>query len=412
MPLGSLLRRLTPPRGIPAPPPVRPLAPRDVTIVVLNWNGRDCTLACLESLARARLDGATVMVVDNGSRDGSVDAIAARFPDVLLEALPENRGYAGGNNVGIRRALDAGAGAVLLLNNDTVVAPDFLAPLVDVLNGSPEAAGVSSAIMRLDSPEVLAEAYLELYFGFGIVRRRGVNALPGEGYDRVARVDAGVGCSLLLRAEALGTVGLLDESYFAYHEEVDWCVRARRAGFQLFYQPFSRVWHHVSKSTDAGRPSRTLRTDDAPDLPNAIPVPWNPVRTYLGARNSVRFIKAHANRRQTIYFWLSTLYAIPLELLAVLLDWEGELKLGKLGYRRALAAYCLERAGGRRGVRPSPGQALWAVARAPWSLLVDLPADVRRARRQGLTVQVDACARGHWDGLHDRPLPLAQLGLR
>src|SRR4029077_7374663 len=136
--------------------------------------------------------------------------------------LPENRGYAGGNNAGIADALGRGAGAVLLLNNDTRVAPDFLGPLLEGLNNNPRAAAVSSAIMRLDSPEVLQEAYFEIYFGFGIIRRRGVNALPGEGYDVVKRVDAAIGCSLLVRAEALRRVGSLEESYFAYHEEVDW----------------------------------------------------------------------------------------------------------------------------------------------------------------------------------------------
>src|SRR5205823_5568609 len=131
------------------------LVPADVTIIVLNWNGREWTLECLESLRQATLDGATVMVVDNGSTDGSIEAVRGCFPDVRVVALPENRGYAGGNNAGIRAALETGAKAVLLLNNDTRVAPDFLSHLVGVLNRYRRAAAVSSAIMRLDVPEVL-----------------------------------------------------------------------------------------------------------------------------------------------------------------------------------------------------------------------------------------------------------------
>ena len=216
MQLRHRVRRLLAPLIGSAPPgPNRRLTPADVAIIVLNWNGRAVTLACLESLTGAALEGATVWVVDNGSRDGSVDAIAARFPEVRLLALAENRGYAGGNNAGMRAALEAGAGAILLLNNDTVVAADFLAPLLEVLNGDPRAAAVSSAIMRLDSPQVLQQAWSDIHFGFGLHRRRGVNALPGEGYDQLRRVDAGIGCSMLVAGDALARVGLLDVSYFA-----------------------------------------------------------------------------------------------------------------------------------------------------------------------------------------------------
>ena len=265
--LGSLLAALRP-RRQPAPP--RPIQPAEVRIIVLNWNNRDVTLACVESLLRARLDGAGVIVVDNGSSDGSVAALRARFPAVRIIALPENQGYAGGNNAGTRAALEDGAQAVLLLNNDTEVAPDFLEPLLEVLNTKARAAAVSSAVMRLEMPDVLQEAYFEIYFGFGIIRRRGVNALPGEGFDQVKVVDAAIGCSILVRAQALRDVGLLEESYFAYHEEVDWCWRARKRGWQVYYQPYSRVWHHFSKSTDVRRPGvprRWNRTRTA-ELPN------------------------------------------------------------------------------------------------------------------------------------------------
>ena len=409
--LGSLLAALRP-RRRGAPPP--PIGPADVRILVLNWNNRDVTLACLESLARARLDGAGVIVVDNGSTDGSVESVQARFPEVRIVALPENRGYAGGNNAGTRAALEEGAGAVLLLNNDTEVAPDFLEPLLDVLNTKPSAAAVSSAIMRLEMPDVLQEAYFEIYFGFGIIRRRGVNALPGEGFDQVKAVDAAIGCSILVRAVALGEVGLLEESYFAYHEEVDWCWRARKRGWQIYYQPYSRVWHHFSKSTDVRRPgvARRWNRTRAAELPNPLPVPWNPVRTYLGARNSVRFIRRNANLLRKIYFACSTLYAIPLELLAVVLEREEELKLGLLTYRRALLWFCVEDSGVTPGRRPTAGEVRRALARAPVALFRSLPREIRRARAAGLTAQVEACARGHWDGLLDRPVPLEALGLR
>ncbi|HJQ85831.1 MAG TPA: glycosyltransferase family 2 protein [Candidatus Binatia bacterium] len=389
------------------------MAARDVWIVVLNWNRRDDTLACLESLAKAELDGATVAVVDNGSHDGSVEAIRERFPDVRVVALPRNEGFAGGNNAGMQAALEAGAGAVLLLNNDTHVAPDFLQPLLEVLNGNARAAAVSGAVLRADSPSVLDVAYLDIYFGHGLVHRRGVNALPGEGFDAVKPVSAGIGCCLLIRAEALRRIGLLDERYFAYHEEVDWCFRVHRAGLQIVYQPYSRVWHHGSRSTAMlVRESARRRTHDRPQLPNAIPLSWNPVRTYLGARNAVRFVRTHGGVVRKLYFVLSSLYAVPLELLAVVMAREEELMLGLWTYRRALALYCLERELPAPGAAATAGTRFRAVVRAPMHLLVTLPADVRAAHREGATAQLVEHLRGLWDGVRDRPLPLERLGLR
>src|SRR5262245_2327413 len=263
-------------------PPTTALRAADVAIIVLNWNRREETVACVESLQRADLDGAAIYVVDNGSRDGSVAAIRDRFPGVHVIALPENQGFAGGNNAGIRAALAAGAGAVFLLNNDTVVAPDFLVPLLESANTSELVAAVSSVTLRMDKPELLDAAYLSVYFGHGIVWHYGVNALPGEGFDQPVCIEAGIGSAMLLTGTALRAIGLLDEAYFAYHEEVDWCFRARAAGFVIVYQPYSRIWHHGSRSTDVSRPARPkLILDDEPQLPNPVPLSWSPVRSYL-----------------------------------------------------------------------------------------------------------------------------------
>jgi GT2 family glycosyltransferase len=393
--------------------PGPPLAGRDVWIVVLNWNRCEETMACLASLGRAELGGATVVVVDNGSRDGTAEAVRARFPAVRLIALAENRGFAGGCNAGIRAALDAGAGAVLLLNNDTEVASDFLEPMIAVLNRRRWAAAVSGAVFRADSREVLDCAWLEIYFGHGIVRRRGVNALPGEGFDRIRRIGAGLGSCLLLRAAALRRIGLLDESYFAYHEEVDWCFRARRAGLAVYYQPYARVWHRGSTSTaPASRPPARRVRARRPELPNPIPVSWNPVRTYLGARNSVRFVRRHGSWLRRAYFALSSLYAVPLQLLAVVLEREDELKIGVLTYRRALTLYCLEAETGDAGASVTLATRLRALVRAPKHLAISLPADVRRAHAAGATAEVVELVRGLADGWYDRPLPLERLGLR
>jgi hypothetical protein len=384
------------------------IEPKDVTICVLNWKRSEETIDCLESLAQADLRGASVLVIDNGSGDGSPERIRARFPQQEILCLPRNEGYAGGNNAGIRAALQRGAKAVLLLNNDTRVAADFLEPLLWTLNVHGKAAAVSSAIMRMDHPEILDVAYLEVYFGHGIVYQRGVNALPGQGFDVRKKVDVAVGCSVLMTAEAISHIGPLDEAYFAYHEEVDWCQRARAAGFEIYYDPYSRVYHGGSKSSEAlaTKVEGERTTESKRQLATPIALSWNPIRAYLGARNTVRFVRLHGNLRQRIYFWLSSLYAAPLEALAAILRQEPALKIGAFGYRRALSVILFgpEPEGAREIVR--------GLLRAPISLLWNFPREAWRAHREGRTAQVAALVRGLWDGIRERPLPLERLGLR
>ena len=390
-----------------------------VHIIVLNWNRRDDTIACVESLRAARLDGAAVMVVDNGSRDGSVAALRARFPDLRVVELPANRGYAGGNNAGIRLALEEGAEAVLLLNNDTRVAPDFLGPLLDAMNASPWSGAVSAAILRMDNPEMLDVAFSEIDLGKRFaVQIRGVNALVGEGFDRRREVPVAIGCCLLLKAEALRTVGLFDEEYFAYHEDVDWCIRARTAGYQLFYEPFSRVFHRGSGTTGAiqERPDATLEMLDEPALPNAEPMQWNPVRTYLGARNVVRLLRAYATRAQAVRFAIACCKEIPLEFMAAVLNREGWLRLGRWGWRDTARYYFRERHPALRDPPRGPLDRLRRVlvyaVTLPVDLLWSLPRDIVRAAREGRVATVVADVRGFRDGVLDRPLPFARLGLR
>jgi len=398
-----------------APPQIEP---RDVAVVVLNWNRREETLACLASLEKADTGGAAILAVDNASEDGSVEAIRARFPQVRVIALAENRGFSGGNNAGIRAALDAGAKAVFLLNNDTVVAPDFLDPLLWIANSLDTIAAVSSVTMRMDQPELLDAAFLSFYFGHGIVWHYGVNALPSEGFDQPREIEAGIGSAMLLLADALEQIGLLDESYFAYHEEVEWCFRARKAGFHIWYQPYSRVWHHGSRSTDTQRPPRPILVDDSDreHLPNPVPLSWSPVRSYLGARNSIRFIRQHANLRQKLFFAYSTLRAVPLEFLAAALGREEEYEIGAWNYRRVFVFYCLERRGIRLDKLPTGLGKLRAILgvlpKLPGDLLRSLPAHLRAAHRDGHLAHPIEQAKGLLDGLRNRPLPLERLGLK
>jgi hypothetical protein len=347
------------------------------------------------------------LVVDNGSRDGSFEANRARFPAVEVLALPENRGYAGGNNAGMRLALERGAEGVLLLNNDTEVAPDFLPPLVFAMESLPGTAVVSSSILRADHPELLDCAYSEVHFDQRhVVQLVGANAVVGAGFAGRLEIPVAIGCSVLIRAEALETTGLFDEEYFAYHEDVDWCLRAAKWGYRMLYEPCSRVYHRRSGSTARRRPTyEPPHRADEPALPHAEAAPWNPVRAYLGARNTVRLLRAHATKEEKRAFLAACVRELPLELLAVVFGREGWLVLGRWGWADAFRDATV-------GRHPQRASLPARVVRLPYDLLVATPRDLWRAWRSGALEQVGATLRGLRVGYLRRPLPLKRLGLR
>ena len=222
------------------------MSPR-VVIIVLNWNGLADTLACLASLAGLDYPACEVVVVDNGSTDGSVEEIRSRFPSVTLIENGENQGFAGGNNVGLRYALKRDADYVLLLNNDTEVAPDSLRQLVSAAEAGPGIGIVGPTIYYYDEPDLIWTAGGEIDWRRGAeVRMRSLNT-PDTGQlgAEPRPVDAVSGCALLVKRAVLEKAGLLDERFFTYYEEVEWCVRVQRGGFQIMHVPTAKVWHKI-----------------------------------------------------------------------------------------------------------------------------------------------------------------------
>lgn len=222
---------------------------RRVYVIILNWNGREDTLACVRSCREITYPGVRLLVVDNGSSDGSVAALRERFPDVEVLALAENLGYAGGNNAGIRHALAQGADHVILLNNDTEVAPDFVGALVEAAEADPSVGMANSKMYFFEPKDELwfAGASFHPWLGWG--RHEGYGEVDRGQHDAPVSLERACGCSLLVTRAALEKVGLLDEDYFAYCEDLDWSARARRAGFRIAFVPGSRIWHKVSRST-------------------------------------------------------------------------------------------------------------------------------------------------------------------
>ena len=232
----------TPPAPLPDP------APR-VLAVVLTWNGRALTEACLDSLLETDYPRFDVLVIDNASTDGTVPALRRRYGSrVEIVENPENLLFAGGMNVGLQRGLDAGYDAVLLLNNDIVLDRGMLRALVSSAARDPRIAAVGPKIYFFDQPQVIWFAGGELPLWRGWSRHRGLRELDRGQHDSERDVDYLTGCAFLVRREALLDVGLLDTGFAMYAEDADWCFRARAKGWRLVYTPTAHMWHRVSAS--------------------------------------------------------------------------------------------------------------------------------------------------------------------
>lgn len=217
-------------------------------VIVLNWNGLADTRACLASLARACDEGTVVLVVDNGSRDGSPEAIRREFPGVRVLETGANLRFAGGNNAGMRAALEAGADEIMLLNNDTTVDPGFLPAMRTRLRRWPGAGIVAPKILYHAAPELIWYAGGEISFWTGTMRHRGIRERDDGRFDAPHETAYASGCCFLVKREVVERIGMLDEAYHMYTEDADFCMRARRAGYRVVYEPRARVLHRVSVS--------------------------------------------------------------------------------------------------------------------------------------------------------------------
>lgn len=220
-----------------------------VAAVVLSWNRREDTLACLRSLAAAD-PAPDVVVVDNASSDGTAEAVRRAFPWIHLIENPSNLGFAEGNDVGIRHALAHGADHVLVLNNDTEVDPAFLAPLLDEASRRPDAGALSPKILFAEPPDLIwfAGAEYDPHSGYN-GRQRGYREHDDGSFDTVVETGRVCGAAMLVPRTVLEKVGVFDPELFAYSEDTDWSLRAREAGYRHYVVPASRVWHKVSAAS-------------------------------------------------------------------------------------------------------------------------------------------------------------------
>jgi hypothetical protein len=243
-------------------------------IIVLSWNGREDTLRCLESLTGIRRPDVGIICVDNGSSDGSAQAVREQFPRVVLIEAGANLGYAGGNNLGLRQALRNGARWTVLVNNDATVAEDVIDGFERAIAERPHAGLLAGKVYFADRQSTIwfAGQRVSTVLGYS-GRPRGYGRPDGSRYRRVARTGRAVGALMAISRETIEKVGMLDEELFAYVEDVDLALRARRAGYEIVFAPGARAWHRVSASTGgAAASTQTL---------------------YYGSRNTVNVLERH-----------------------------------------------------------------------------------------------------------------------
>ncbi len=214
-------------------------------VLILNWNGLSDTRECLHSLLPAP-DWSRIYVVDNGSQDDSVKALKSEFDSqIKIVETGANLLFAGGNNFGIKVALEDGCDAILLLNNDTVLETDTLPSLLSAAKRNPN---------KLLCPKILyAGDRDKLWYAGGIwksgrIAHRGIREIDNGQYDVEETTDWGTGCALWIPQNVIEMIGVLDHDFKLYYEDVEFCLRAKSNGFETIYAPSSRLWHKVSAS--------------------------------------------------------------------------------------------------------------------------------------------------------------------
>jgi GT2 family glycosyltransferase len=243
-------------------------------MVVLSWNRRDDTMNCLDSLVRIQRSDVGIICVDNGSTDGSAQAVRERFPNVALIEAGENLGYAGGNNLGLRHALRRGARWIVLVNNDATVAEDVIEGFEYALGERSRAGLLAGKVYFADRPSTISFAGQRVSTLLGYSGRpRGYGRQDRPRYWQVTKTDRAIGALMAISREAIEAVGMLDEDLFAYVEDVDLALRVRSAGFEIVFAPGARAWHWGAASTGgAAASTHTL---------------------YYGVRNTVTVLERH-----------------------------------------------------------------------------------------------------------------------
>jgi GT2 family glycosyltransferase len=254
-----------------------------VAVVVLSWNGREDTIDCLRSLQRVAWEPLTTIVVDNGSSDGTLEAVRAGFPEVTVIRSEENVGFADGNNIGMRAALESGAGYVLILNNDTIVDERIVEVLVGEAQRRPDAGALCPLIRYVDPPDRIW--YAGARFDPRAIhngRHTGYGERDTGQYHAVREIGRATGAAMFVPRRVIEEVGYFDGRLFIQVEDVDWSLRMRAAGYRILFVPDAIVSHRVAMTSGGERA---------------------PVTAYYEMRNTLVVSSRHAPLRGPARLW-------------------------------------------------------------------------------------------------------------
>ncbi len=225
-----------------------------VAIIILNWNGEEDTISCIESLKRINYPNYKIFLVDNNSEKKSQDILeeyCLKNSDLKIEFIKnqENTGFSAGNNIALKKAFKDEFDYFLLLNNDTEVKEDFLDKLIEVAENNKKSGILAPKIYFYDKPNVIWHAVCKFsWMGGGRpLQYEEVDKNPKE--SKIKKTQYVSGCAMLIKKEVIEKIGYLEESFFMYYEDTDFSLRAKNAGFELLYVPSAHIWHKVSRST-------------------------------------------------------------------------------------------------------------------------------------------------------------------
>src|SRR5208282_4583400 len=244
-----------------------------IFIILVHLNQEEYTRDCIRSLQQLTYSSVEIIFVDNGSTDGSGFRLHQQFPNIQFLRSEENRGFAGGNNIGIQFALNNNAAYIVLLNNDTIVNDDFLEPLLSLAESDPNIGAQSCKIYFHQKERTFWYAGGCLKVDKALGYHRGLHETDTGQYDTVGETDFATGCMMFISRRAIEEVGILDDSWFLYYEDCDWCLRAKAKGYNIVYNPHAIIWHKVSGS--AGHDS--------------------PVYLYFLMRNKILFLRNYSS---------------------------------------------------------------------------------------------------------------------
>jgi GT2 family glycosyltransferase len=261
----------------------------DLAIILVNWNLKNDTIECIESLLNSGAAHRQIIIVDNGSMDGSAAAINERYHNsIMIIKLDENLGYAAGVNIGIKYALSHDYNWILLLNNDTIVADDFIDSMYSGSQRVANCAIFSPVIFYRDNPAIIWSMGEKFINHTLLTLPDNKNRTLDENLPEFIPIDVTNGCAMMVSREVFERIGLFDSKLFMYGEEVDFCWRARQAAYNFACLSRAHIWHKISLSSQKVKPRAR----------------------YLQIRNQVIFYKRYATSTQRPFYGIFTLFRI------------------------------------------------------------------------------------------------------